>query len=125
MIDIATLVRQNREEAYELIKKAGSRIDFVESIIKNDPDDDSQDDWNGDPNDASLPWVILAFDEELVDTAVLAVKCGEEKGCIEFLGYDVAEWTCLGWSSYAECCNNTDNDIYIFVDEWLKNHTEK
>ena len=44
---------------------------------------------------------------------------------IVFLGYDVAEWTCSGWSSYAECCSNTDNDIYLFVDEWLKDHNKK
>lgn len=57
--------------------------------------------------------------------AVLAVKCGENEGDIIFLGYDVAEWTCSGWSSYAECCSNTDNDIYLFVDEWLKDHNKK
>ena len=124
MLDIAQIIKKNREEAYELIKSVGGLIDFVEDIIKGSTDD-SEDDWNGDPNDVSLPWVILAFDEELVDTAVLAVKCGENEGDIVFLGYDVAEWTCSGWSSYAECCSNTDNDIYLFVDEWLKDHNKK
>lgn len=124
MLDIAQIIKKNREEAYELIKSVGGRIDFVEDIIKGSTDD-SEDDWNGDPNNVSLPWVILAFDEELVDTAVLAVKCGENEGDIVFLGYDVAEWTCSGWSSYAECCSNTDNDIYLFVDEWLKEHNKK
>ena len=124
MLDIVQIIKKNREEAYELIKSVGGRIDFVENIIKGSTDD-SEDDWHGDLNKVNVPFVILSFNDELADTAVLSVKCGENEGDIVFLGYDVDEWTCSGWSSYAECCSNTDNDIYLFVDEWLKDHNEK
>ena len=39
MLDIAQIIKKNREEAYELIKSVGGRIDFVEGIIKGSTDD--------------------------------------------------------------------------------------
>lgn len=121
MKSIAKLVNENRNEAYELIKQAGGRIDFVDDIIKGSTDD-SEDDWNGNPSEHSLPWVVTGYDEGLIDTAVLAVKLGEKEGQIEFLAYDVEEWECYGWISYAECCSNTDNEVYMFIEEWIRDH---
>ncbi len=117
MQDISKVINENRQEAYDLIKRAGGRIDFVSDIIKNDPDDDSQDDWIGNPNEYSLPWVVTGYDEGLIDTAVLAVKCEEKEGQIEFLAFDVEADECYGWVSYAECCSNTENEVYMFIDE--------
>ena len=121
MKSIAKLVNENRNEAYELIKQAGGRIDFVDDIIKGSTDD-SEDDWNGNPSEYCLPWVVTGYDEGLIDTAVLAVKLGEKEGHIEFLAYDAEEWECYGWISYAECCSNTDNEVYMFIEEWIRDH---
>ena len=119
MQDISKVINENRQEAYDLIKQAGGRIDFVTDIIKNDPDDDSQDDWKGNPNEHSLPWVVTGYDEGLIDTAVVAVKCGKKEGQIEFLAFDVESYECYGWVSYAECCSNTENEVYMFIDEFV------
>lgn len=121
MKSIVALVNENRNEAYELIKQAGGRIDFVDDIIKGSTDD-SKDDWNGCPSEYDLPWVVTGYDEGLIDTVVLAVKLGEEEGHIEFLAYDADEWKCNGWISYADCCSNTDNEVYMFIEEWIRDH---
>ena len=123
MKSIAKLVNENRNEAYELIKQAGGRIDFVDDIIKGSTDD-SEDDWNGCPSEYDLPWVVTGYDEGLIDTVVLAVKLGEEEGDIEFLAYDADEWQCNGWISYSDCCSNTDNEVYMFIEEWIRDHKE-
>jgi len=125
MQDITKVINENRNEAYDLIKGLGGRIDFVEDIIKGTTDD-SEDDWQGDPNEHSLPWVVVGYDEGLIDTAVLAVKCGERNelpnGDIEFLAFDVEAGECYGWISYATCCSNTENEVYMFIEEWINDH---
>ena len=114
MHDISKLIRENRKEAYDIIKAHGGKIEFVKDIIHNNPDNDEEDDWIGSIGEENVPWVILGFDE-IVDTAVLAVKCGKNEPNIEFLAFDNDSYECIGWCDDASCCSNTENAIYEVI----------
>lgn len=118
MKQIFQIVNQNREEAIELVKKNGGCIDFVENIIRNNPDDPDEDDWDGDIAEEEVPWVITGL-ATVIDTAVLAVRL--EGDCLLFLCYDVDENLVYGWQTYATCCGHTDNEVYLFIERFLKN----
>ena len=115
MQDIKKVINENHTEAYDLIKSVGGRIDFVANI--------SEDDWHGNPNKHSLPWVVVVVgcDEGLIDAAVLSVKCGED-GNIEFLAFDVEIGECYGWILHTTCHGNTENEVYMFIEEWINGH---
>ena len=116
MVDLYEGLRKNREEAYNIVKAHGGRIDFVDDIIKGETDDD--DDWDGDANEHSLPWTILSGDELLCDIAVLAVKCSEKEGELDFLAYEVdGNFDCMGWFNTIECNSLSDNEIYLYIAE--------
>ena len=117
MHDITKLIQENRKEAYEIIKAHGGKIEFVEDIIHNDPEDDYQDDWNGCIVAQNVPWCILEGCDHLMDVAVLAVKCSEREGQVDFLIYDNELDEVFGWESDATCCNNTENYVYEFIGE--------
>ena len=70
MKQIFNIVNENRKEAIDLVKKNGGRIDFVEGIIRNNPDDPDEDSWDGYIAEEEVPWVIMGLDS-IVDTAVL------------------------------------------------------
>ena len=118
MKQIFNIVNENRKEAIDLVKKNGGRIDFVEGIIRNNPDDPVEDSWDGYIAEEEVPWVIMGLDS-IVDTAVLAVRLDGEK--LLFLCYDVESGWVYGWYSCATCCGHTDNEVYLFIEEFLKN----
>ena len=122
MIDISKYVQENRKEAYELISKNGGRVEFVEGIIRNDPDDHTRDDWSGSPFQENIPWVVTANDNGLVDTAVLAARCNGDKKeyHVELLCYDSDCEECVGWLSFGDCVGNTDNEVYMFIGGFIK-----
>ena len=118
MKQIFQIVNQNREEAIDLVKKNGGRIDFVEDIIRNNPDNPDEDDWDGYIAEEDVPWVLMALDC-IVDTAVLAVRLDNNR--LMFLCYDVEKQEVYGWYSRTTCCAHTDNEVYLFIDKFLKN----
>lgn len=114
MHDITKLIQENRKEAYDIIKARGGKIEFVENIIHNNPENDEEDDWDGTIGEENVPWVVLGFDT-IFDTAVLAVKCSEREPNIEILAFDAENNSCIGWCDDATCCGNTENSIYEFI----------
>ena len=101
MKDIIALVLENRNEAYNLIKDRGGKINFFDLNISDDNLDECIYDYD-------FPWVIISYDEGLIDVAVLAVKCGDNDGDIEFFTFDCINDECYGWISCAECCSHSD-----------------
>lgn len=113
MKDVIALVLENRNEAYNLIKDRGGKINFFDLNISNNNLDERIYDYD-------FPWVIISYDEGLIDVAVLAVKCGDNDGDIEFFTFDFINDECYGWISCAECCSYSDNQVYIFIEDFKK-----
>lgn len=113
MKNIIDLVLENRNEAYNLIKDRGGKINFFDLNI-------SDDNWEECIYEYDLPWVIVDHDEGLIDLAVLAVKCGDNDGDIEFFTFDYINGECYGWIPCARCCSCSDYQVYMFIEEYLK-----
>ena len=110
MKDITPIIEENCKEAIEIVKKNGGRIDFVEGIV--------DDNWDDNPNMYNVPWVVVGYDEGIIDTAVLAVR--NNGVCLEFLAFDNVACECYGWIYSAECCSNSENEVYMFLEKYNK-----
>lgn len=113
MENFYNILKENKQEAFELLKKVGGRIDFAGNFNEED----------GSFNDNSIgdcPAIIFG-DVRLVDGIALAVKLGEEPNTIEFYGYD-CEDDAVGWMDTESCIQNTENEIYLAIDGWCEEH---
>ena len=111
MKSIGKIVKENKEEAYELLKKAGGHIDFAEGLDEDGAFDDCGD----------CPPVIFGM-EELIDGIALAVRIGEEPNSIEFWGYDCGLLDNVDWMDTDDCLQYTENEIYLAIEGWCKEH---
>ena len=106
MHNIGKLVRENKAEAHKIIKAFGGEISFIGGVEPKE--------FNGNPYKLNVPIIILDC-AELVDCAVLAVRCGKSEGDIEFYGLDLSVPEASEWFTTSECANNTENEIYEFI----------
>lgn len=108
MINIIKFIIENRKEARKIVEKKGGRINFVE--LENDEE------WDGNPMEEVVPWVVVGYDEGFIDTAVLAVRVSnDDPDGIEFLAYDNVASCIYGWVGSCECCIYSDNAVYEFL----------
>jgi len=123
MHNLSTIIEANRKEAVNLIKNNQGRVEFVPNIIHGSTDD-SEDDWKGDANKYDLPYATVCFESGNSNLAVIAVKT-DDKGDVEFLTYDAENMECKGWFSYVHCANHTENEVYMFTDEFVRTTLSK
>lgn len=108
---ITDIVLENKKEAYDLLKKAGGRIDFAVGLDEYENFDDVGD----------SPSVILDG-ESIVDGLALAVRVGVEPNTIDFLAYDLDLEDNIGWLMTDRCLSNSENEIYLAIEGWCKGH---
>lgn len=117
MHNISKLVLENKQEAYDIVKANGGKIEFVDDIIHNNPDDDEEDDWDGDPCEQNIPWAVGNGCDMLIDAAILAVRCGEKENELDFLVYDNENYNVMGWLSCSDFAYTTENAVYEHIGE--------
>ena len=122
MKDIATLIRENRKEAIDLLKGREGMLFFVDET-NVDMSDEKNPKYVGDNiMTENIPWVIVPFTDDLADIAVLgAILSKDEKDndVIEFIGWDNEPMAVL-WFDDTECASNSENEIYLAIDEFIK-----
>ena len=122
MKDIATLIRENRKEAIELLKGHDGMLFFVDEN-NVDMTDEKKPKYVGDNiMKENIPWVIVPFTDDLADIAVLGVRLGEDElnnTIIEFIGFDKEPMAVL-WFDDTECASSSENEIYLAIDEFIK-----
>jgi len=125
MKNIVELVKDNKEEAIDIINDKGGRIDFVDvrhgAVDLDGWFDDDEDDWFGDIDKVNVPIVLMRFDGfPYKEMAVLAVKTSD-KG-IEMLVYAIGMEEVIGWYSTDDCRFLSENYIFEFIKNFLKNN---
>lgn len=112
MNNIAELVKENRNEAVEILKKHGGRIEFVTYT-------DEEEIWDN-INEAQPPHVIVSLGlcGELADVAVLSVSV-DERGRVWLMVYDINEVYNVGYGkvSVNDCVSYSDNEVYTYIIE--------
>ena len=124
MKNLSLIVEENKREAIDLLKQHGGRIDFVEDIIHNNPDDYEEDDFLGSIGDFSCPIVLVdGCDCNVEPCVVLSVIYDDEKDClmawvrdIETRGEVLDDWLDCSFANYSEddvyqCIYNDVNGI--------------
>lgn len=117
MKNLSDVVRENKAEAIEIVKACDGRIDFVENIVRNNPDDIEQDDWLGDPCDMNIPRVI-GIEYCMEEYAILSVVCAKDdygEDILKFLAYSFVQACVIGWVSDFECSYHTENEVFMHI----------
>lgn len=130
MQDLGLVRKQNRQEAYDLLKQAGGKVEFatlelMESTTNKD--------------ELLLPWVVIEKQGCVRDYVygVLAMRSkdnyfdiinrnGEKEtlvdNVVEFLLYDCVNKELIGWWSSTSALNESENEAFLFLEKWIKNH---
>jgi len=117
MKNLSEVVRENRAEAIDIVKGFGGRMEFVDGIIVNNPDNYEEDDFNGDVDDLEIPYV-LSSDDYIEEYAILAVvydKDATDEDCLMFMAYSFDKGRVIGWIYDFSCSYNTENEVYMHI----------
>ena len=116
MKNLSLILEENKREAIDLLKQHGGRIDFVEDIIKNNPDNYEEDDFLGDISDFDCPIVLAEGCEDVEECAVLSAVYNEDNDSIDVWVRDTASegsfldfWTDCSFGNYSE------DDVYQHI----------
>ena len=117
MKNLSLIVEENKREAIDLLKQHGGRIDFVEDIIHNNPDDYEEDDFLGSIGDFNCPIVYAdGCDDNVEPCMVLSVIYDNKKDClmawvrdIETRGAILDDWFDCSFANYSE------DDVYQHI----------
>ena len=118
MHNISKLIRENKVEAYNLLKDnfTNGLVGFASDVIQDDFKVNEK--WDGDLYEHNLPWAVLGTDNGVTDAAILAVRMGnEDTHTIECLLYDNDNHECIGWHDDAELVGITANEVYERIGE--------
>ncbi len=118
MHNISKLIRENKVEAYNLLKDnfTNGLVGFAADVIQDDFKVNEK--WDGDLYENNLPWAVLGTDNGVTDAAVLAVRISnEDTHTIECLLYDNDNQECIGWHDDAELVGITANEVYERIGE--------
>ena len=121
MKKISVVLEENKREAIEIVKAQGGRIDFVEDIIHNNPDNYEEDEFLGSIGDFHCPIVLVdTCDYHFEPCAVLSVIYDDEKDClmawvidIETRGSFLYDWLDCSFANYSE--DSVFQNIYAVV----------
>ena len=114
MKNLSLIVEENKREAIDLLKQHGGRIDFVEGIIHNNPDNYEEDDFLGSIGDFPCPIVLVdGCDYNVEPCAVLSVIYDNEKDCLMAWVRDIETRGAI-FDTWLDCsfANYSENDVY-------------
>lgn len=113
MKNLSLIVEENKREAIDLLKQHGGRIDFVEGIIHNNPDDYEEDDFLGDVKDYGCPIVAAEGCEATEDCYVLSAVYNKDNDSIDVWIRDVqTEGEILDFWTDCSFANYSEDDVY-------------
>ena len=130
MQDLGLVRKQNRQEAYDLVKQAGGKVEFatleeIENAFNKD--------------ELLIPWVVIEKQGCIRDYVygVLAMR-SEDKlfniigrdgkketlvdNVVEFLLYDCVNKELIGWWSSTSALNESENEAFLFLERWVKDN---
>ena len=115
MRDIYELVSSNKEEALDIIRANGGRIDFVEFDESGENLTEESIDKLRD-EESSLPVIVMGFDTPC-DITVASVRIGLG-GTIEAFLWDGELGEDLGWDDLSSAVYVTENAVYDYLGEF-------